>query len=80
MTTVSISQLKINPMAVFNTAIDFPIQIQNRNKTAGYFVGKKLFEKMVNYMEDIEDKNAIKNADYKNGTTLEDLEMELGFN
>lgn len=80
MPTATISQIKTNPMAVFNTAIDLPVKIQNRNKTTGYFVSKELFEKMVAYMEDIEDKEALKNIDYKNGTSLEDLEIELGFN
>lgn len=80
MTTVSISQLKANPMAVFNSSVDFPIQIKNREETTGYYVNKKLFEKMVRYMEDIEDKEAIETADYKNGTNLDDLELELGFN
>jgi len=78
MTSVSITQLKVNPMAVLNSADDYPVEIQNRSKIAGYFVGKNLFEKMVNFMEDIEDARAIKNADYKNGTLLEDLEKELG--
>lgn len=78
MTTVSISKFKSNPMAVITNAGDYPIQIQNRSKIAGYFVSKDLFEKMVNFMEDIEDKKAIENADYKNGTTLEDMEKELG--
>lgn len=80
MPTATISQVKVNPMAVFNSATDFPVQIQSRNKTAGYFVGKDLFEKMISYIEDIEDREAIQNADYKNGTKLEDLELELGFN
>lgn len=78
MTTVSISQLKINPMAVFNTAVDFPIQIQNRNKTAGYFVGADLFEKIVEYLEDIEDKKVIDKTDFSKGTNFEDFAKELG--
>ena len=51
MTSVSITQLKVNPMAVLNSADDYPVEIQNRSKIAGYFVGKNLFEKMVNFME-----------------------------
>lgn len=77
MTTVSISKFKSNPMAVITSAGDYPIQIQNRSKIAGYFVGKDLFGRMVNFMEDIEDGRAIESADYKNGTSLEDLEKEL---
>ncbi len=78
MTTATISQVKINPMAVFNRAIDFPIQIQNRNKTAGYFVGKDLFEKMIEYLEDIEDKKVIDKTDFNKGTNFEDFAKELG--
>ncbi|EKE05835.1 MAG: hypothetical protein ACD_19C00176G0057 [uncultured bacterium] len=77
MTTVSISQLKVNPMAVFSSAIDFPIQIQNRNKTAGYFVGKDLFEKMINYMEDVEDKKTIKSINLDDKTDFEDFVATL---
>lgn len=78
MTTATISQVKINPMAVFNTAVDFPVQIQNRNKTAGYFVGKDLFEKMINYLEDIEDAKVIARTDFNKSTNFEDLAKELG--
>jgi len=78
MTTVSISQLKINPMAVFNSAIDFPVQIQNRNKTAGYFVGKDLFEKMILFMEDIEDKRVINSIDLNDKSDFEEFAASLG--
>jgi antitoxin StbD len=79
MNTVSISKLKVNPMSVLSNTTDYPVQLQNRNKTVAYVVGKDLFEKMVSYMEEIEDKNAVKNADCRNSTALEDLESELGF-
>lgn len=78
MTTATISQVKINPMAVFNSAIDFPVQIQNRNKTAGYFVGAALFEKIVEYLEDIEDKKVIDKTDFSKGTDFEEFAKELG--
>ena len=78
MTTVSVSQIKINPMAVFNSAIDFPVQIQNRNKTAGYFIGKDLFEKMVLFMEDVEDKKAIDSMDLEDVTDFEEFATTLG--
>ncbi len=78
MTTATISQVKINPMAVFSRAIDFPIQIQNRNKTAGYFVGTELFERIIEYLEDIEDKKVIDKTDFSKGTKFEDLAKELG--
>ncbi len=78
MTIATISQVKINPMAVFNSAIDFPVQIQNRNKTAGYFIGSDLFEKIVEYLEDIEDKKVIDKTDFSKGTSFEDFAKELG--
>ena len=73
MTTVSISQLKINPSAVFSSAEDYPVAVQKRNKTAGYVVGKAMFEKLVEFVEDSIDRKAIEEADYKHGTPLEDL-------
>lgn len=78
MTTATISQVKINPMAVFNSAIDFPVQIQNRNKTAGYFVGKDLFEKMIEYMEDMEDKKVIDSINLDDKSDFEEFAKSLG--
>lgn len=78
MTTATISQVKINPMAVFNSAVDFPVQIQNRNKTAGYFVSKDLFEKMIEYMEDIEDKKTIDSIDLDDKSDFEEFAKSLG--
>mgnify|MGYP001584290237 FL=1 len=78
MTTISISQLKINPMAVMLSAQDFPVKVKNRDKTAGYFLGKDLFEKMIEYLEDIEDSRVIEKTDFSKGTNFEDLAKELG--
>ena len=78
MTSVSISQLKMNPMAVIASAEDYPVQMQNRSKTVGYFVGKNLFEKMVEYLEDIEDSKVIEKTDFTKGTDFEEFAKELG--
>jgi antitoxin StbD len=78
MTSVSISQLKMNPMAVIASAEDYPVQMQNRSKIVGYFVGKNLFEKMVEYLEDIEDSKVIEKTDFTKGIDFEEFAKELG--
>ena len=78
MTSVSITELKTNPSAVLSAADDFPVAIMNRNRTKGYVVGKDLFEKIILYLEDIEDKKAIKSIDLNDKTDFEDFVKELG--
>ena len=78
MTNVSISQLKANPSAVLSAAEDFPVAVQNRNKTAGYVVGKDIFEKLILFLEDIEDKKAIKSIDLNDKVDFEDFAKKLG--
>ena len=81
MANVSISQLKANPSAVLSAADDFPIAVQNRNKTAGYVVSTAMFEKLIELAEDIIDTKAVESLtkkDYKNAVPLEDLAKELG--
>ena len=78
MTGVSISQLKTNPSAILNSAEDFPIAIQKRNKTAGYVVGKDLFEKLILLLEDIEDRRVIAKTDFSKGRDFEEFAKELG--
>lgn len=81
MTTISISELKINPSAAILKSQDYPIAVQNRNDTEAYLVGKDIFEKMILYLEDLEDKKAVDSLtakDYKNSISLEDFTKELG--
>ncbi|MEK7498122.1 MAG: antitoxin [Patescibacteria group bacterium] len=78
MTSVSISQLKANPAAVLSSASDYPVAVQNRNKTAGYLVGKDLFEKMILFLEDIEDKKTIESIDLDDKGDFEEFAKELG--
>ncbi len=78
MTTISISQLKVNPSAVLSSAQDFPVAVQNRNKTTGYILGKDMFEKMVSYMEDVEDRKTIKSINIDDKMDFEDFAQDLG--
>ncbi len=78
MTSISISQLKANPTAAILAAEDYPVQMQNRSKTVGYLVGKNLFEKMIEYLEDLEDKRTIKTVDLGDKADFEDFAKSLG--
>lgn len=78
MTNISISQLKANPSAAINFASDYPVAIENRNKTKAYLVGKDLFEKIVTYIEDYLDRKEIEKADFKNRVEFESVAKELG--
>lgn len=78
MNVVNITELKANPSAVLSSANEFPVAVKNRNKTAGYVVGKDIFEKLVSYVEDYIDRKAVREADYKKGIPLSDVIKELG--
>ena len=78
MTRVSISELKANPASVLASATDYPVAILKRNKTAGYVVGKDIFEKLVEFVENYIDRKAIKEADYSKGRNFEEIAEELG--
>ncbi len=78
MTNISISQLKTNPAKAIKEATDAPVGVQKRNKLEAYLVGSELFEKLVSYVEDYIDKKAVKEADYKKVTPLDDVIKELG--
>ncbi|KKP47621.1 MAG: Prevent-host-death protein [Candidatus Woesebacteria bacterium GW2011_GWA1_33_30] len=78
MTTISITNLKMNPALAIASAQDFPVAIQNRNDTEAYLIGKGLFEKMILYLEDIEDKKTIKNINMSDKRNFEDFASELG--
>lgn len=77
-TAISISQLKVNPAAAIASAQDCPIAVQNRNDTEAYLIGKGLFEKMVLYLENLEDKKAIKNIDLDDKMDFEEFAATLG--
>ena len=78
MSIISISELKTNPAKAIEKAADMPVAIKKRNKTAGYVVGKDIFEKLVSFVEDYIDRKAISEADYKRGKPLQEVIKELG--
>lgn len=52
--TTSISELKKNPMAVVEQAEGFPVAVLNRNKPEFYCVPARVYEEMLDKLEDIE--------------------------
>jgi len=78
MTSISISQLKMNPAAAISSAQDYPLAVQNRNTTEAYLVGKSLFEKLVLYLEDAGDRKTIKSIDLKDKSDFEEFASEFG--
>ena len=60
-TAASISELKRNPMATVAAGEGFPVAILNRNEPAFYCVPARVFEAMLERLEDIE-LNAIADA------------------
>jgi hypothetical protein len=78
MTSVSITALKANPSSAISASFDYPVAIKNREKVQSYLIGKVLFEKMVSFIEDNIDQKAVKEADYKNAVSLDDVIKDLG--
>lgn len=60
-TAASISELKRNPMGTVAAGEGFPVAILNRNEPAFYCVPAKVFEAMMERLEDIE-LNAVADA------------------
>ena len=52
--TVSITDLRRNPGAIIDEAGDAPIAILNHNRASAYLVPAKLYEAMMEKLEDIE--------------------------
>lgn len=77
MSSISISQLKINPAKAIKEASDFPLAVENRNKVEAYLVGRDLYEKIVSYIEDFIDKKAIKDTNFSKGRDFEAVASEL---
>lgn len=77
MNSISISQLKINPSAAIVKASDYPLAVENRNNIQAYLIGKTLYEKIISYIEDRVDKQAIDNADFSKGKDFEDVAKDL---
>ena len=77
MTVTSISQLKTNPARVIASSYDYPVAVQNRNKVQAYLVGKELFEKMLDILEDKSDRAVVKQTDFSKGNDFEKIAQEL---
>ena len=78
MHNISISQLKVNPAKFIGLAYDYPLAVENRNKVQAYLVGKNLFEKIVDYLENHLDQNMISQTDFKKGKDFEEVATKLG--
>jgi len=77
MNTISISDLKINPSKAIGFAADYPLAIENRNQVKAYLLGKDFYEKLVSYLEDMIDKRAIEETDFKKGGDFEAVAKKL---
>ena len=78
MTTISISQLKVNPSSVIAQAADYPVAVENRNKVQAYLVGKTLYEKLMVFLEDAVDAAIVKKTDFSRGNDFEKVAKDLG--
>ena len=78
MNTASISQLKINPSAIISLAADYPVAVHSRNKVQAYVIGKTLYEKMIEMLEDKLDRKAVEEADFSKGKDFETIAKSLG--
>ena len=78
MVTTSISQLKINPAGVISQAIDYPVAVAKRNQIQAYLIGKSLYEKMLDLIEDKLDRKVIANTDFTQGKNFEMVAKSLG--
>lgn len=78
MTIIPISQLKTNPAEAINKAADYPVAVSKRSKIQAYLIGKNLYDKLLTYIEDYIDKEAIKATNYKKGKDFDDVAKELG--
>ena len=74
----SISDLKTNPASIISSSLDYPVAIQKRSKTQAYLVGKDIFEKLVEKLEDEIDAKAVREADFSTGRDFEEIVAELG--
>lgn len=78
MTSLSISQLKVNPAKAILASGDYPVAIENRGEVEAYLVGKNLFERLERYVEDLIDRQTIENTDFSKGKDLNKVLDSLG--
>lgn len=72
-TSASVSELKKNPMGTVAAGEGFAVAILNRNEPAFYCVPAKVYEAMLDRLEDIE-LNAI--ADARDGQTVHKVTLD----
>jgi antitoxin StbD len=72
-TSVSVSELKKNPMGAVAAGEGFPVAILNRNEPVFYCVPAKAYEAMLERLEDLE-LNAI--ADAREGQTIHKVKLD----
>lgn len=72
-TTASITELKTNPMAILNSGEGFPVAILNHNQPAFYCVPAELYEKMLEFIDDQELANLVKE---RSEQTLHDVNLD----
>lgn len=76
-TSVSISQLKVNPAKFIFQSVDYPVPVVKRGQVKAYLIGKELYEKLITYIEDLVDKKEIENADYDKRIDFEKIAKKL---
>ncbi|WP_337263690.1 MULTISPECIES: type II toxin-antitoxin system Phd/YefM family antitoxin [unclassified Serratia (in: enterobacteria)] len=70
--TASITELKTNPMATVNAGAGYPVAILNRNQPAFYCVPAELYERMLEYIDNQELANLVKQ---RSEQTLHDVDL-----
>ena len=78
MNTVSVSQLKSSPAKIISASDDYPIAVKKRNKVEAYLIGKNLYDKLINYVENFIDKKAVEETDFSKGKDFETVAKKLG--
>ncbi len=78
MTSLSITQLKVNPAKAILASGDYPVAIENRGEVEAYLVGKDLFERLERYVEEFVDKRVVDSADYSSAEDFEEFAKKLG--
>lgn len=68
-TTASVSELKKNPMRTVAAGDGFPVAILNRNEPAFYCVPPKVWEALLDRLED-QDLNALADARLEDGKRI----------
>jgi len=78
MTSISISKLKENPSKAIYRARDYPLAVENRHKVEAYLIGKDLYEKIIDFVENYIDHQAVLKDDETKGRDFEEVVKELG--